>query len=95
MEAADRGHASVVEFLLDHGGDLEAKGQGCGGTVLGYAAATGDVPTVKAVLAHGPDIEARAGDPWRGATPVWIAAFMLEDGVGQGPVGSRGGCFRL
>src|SRR5439155_17012621 len=85
--AAHSGHGAVAGLLLEKGADPRAAGAGY--TALHAAVLRGDVPLVKALLAHGADPNAglTRGTPVRrysadfafsadliGATPFWLAA---------------------
>ena len=66
-----------MERLLQAGADVNAPQPG-GETPLMTAARTGDVSTVKALLAHGADVKAK--ESWKGQTPLmWAAADNHPD----------------
>lgn len=74
--AADAGHAGMVELLLSHGADAEARLKDIGdvldgGTPLHSAARGGSGDVVRVLLDAGADIEARTDDKM---TPLMIAA---------------------
>jgi ankyrin repeat protein len=78
--AAAQGRTDVVETLLDHGWDVNARGRGDvpreGGcdTALHHAAANGDVAMTRLLLARGADPSAR--DERFDATPLgWAQHF--------------------
>ena len=92
--AAHSGFTELVEFLLAKGAD--ANQSVAGFTALHTAIMRRDEPTVKALLAHGADPNARlrAWTPTRrsskdwnfapalvGATPLWLAARFAQPGV--------------
>jgi len=57
--AVMNGHADVVEFLLEHGADVNTKDDT--GTALSDAATYGKEDVVKVLLAHGANINAKGG----------------------------------
>lgn len=89
--ATHSGHGEFARLLLERGADPDAMGAGY--TALHAAILRGDLTTVKALLAHGADPDARllrpnpvqrASEDWAlktplvGATPYWIAASFRE-----------------
>ena len=69
--AAERGHESVVRFLVDRGAELNPRDNG-GARPLHYAAAADREGTVRALLDAGADARARDA---RGEQPIhWASA---------------------
>jgi len=69
--AAQNGHADVVKVLLEHGADVNAKGENKI-TPLHLAAQNGHVNVVKVLLRHGANVDAK--DKKYGLTPLDVAA---------------------
>lgn len=61
IAAAWNGHADVVEVLLEHGADVEARLDSGGGTALHIAAFDGYVATVRVLIENGADVNAIYG----------------------------------
>ncbi|XP_067660339.1 ankyrin repeat domain-containing protein 50-like [Haliotis asinina] len=86
MEAATNGHKKVVEFLVEHGGDLSLVYYG-GGNILHLACEGGHLEVVKYIVSQNKvDINSRG---WKKRTPVMEAAtnghknvveFLVEHG---------------
>jgi len=84
--AANQKNTAQVNALLDRGADPNTRGDG-GTTILMQSAALGDEPTIKVLLAHGANINARGrtmyagglgeGD-FRGSTAL-IQACLRDD----------------
>jgi ankyrin len=89
--AVHSGHPAVAAFLLDKGAD--AKSDAAGYTALHAAVLRGDVESVRSLLAHGADPNAKLlkatgvrrrsidwsmNQAWLGATPFWLAAKFSE-----------------
>jgi ankyrin repeat protein len=85
------GHPAVAGLFIEAGADVNAAGAGY--TALHAAVLRGDLPTVKALLARGANVNAqlakgspvrRFGSQWAlpssmaGATPLFIAAVYVE-----------------
>jgi ankyrin repeat protein len=66
--ACEFGRASIVEFLLQRGMDVDTKLKHHGQTGLHWAAYGGHADTVKVLLEHGATVEAR--DQKFGGTPL-------------------------
>jgi uncharacterized protein len=92
--AAHSGYGDLVEFLLENGADPNAAAAGF--TALHEAIMRRDERTVRALLAHGADANARLqtwtptrrsskdfnfGPELVGATPFWLAARFTQPGV--------------
>lgn len=69
--AAQQGHAKVLEALIKGGADAKS-GNANGTTPLMVASASGDVDTVRVLVEHGADVNAKDGV--REQTPVMYAA---------------------
>jgi len=89
--AAHSGQGAFAEYLLDNGADPNADGSGY--TALHAAVLRGDLPLVKALLAHHADPNAKVKQPtpmnrdskdfafatgWIDGTPFWLAAKFAE-----------------
>lgn len=61
--AAGEGHQKIVDVLLEHGADMNAKNNG-GVTALMSAAGGGHLEIVKTLIKHGADMNARAEHDW-------------------------------
>jgi ankyrin repeat protein len=59
MAAASGGHREIVQVLLDHKADLQARDED-GWSALVWAAVGGDLPTVKLLLDAGADVHVRS-----------------------------------
>src|SRR3569833_1344079 len=57
--AAEKGHTTVVRLLLDNGGKVDAKDDGCGRTPLSWAAEKGHEAGMRLLLANYADLEAK------------------------------------
>ena len=69
MLATQDGYVGTVEWLLNHGAEVDAR-DGCGWTALIWAANKGHAGIVKFLLGHGADMNAKNED---GRTAVDIA----------------------
>jgi ankyrin repeat protein len=89
--ATHSGHPDLLALLLDNGADVNASAAGY--TALHAAVLRGDEESVKVLLAHKADLNARLLKPtpvrrrsidfamsekWLGATPFWLAAKFSE-----------------
>jgi ankyrin repeat protein len=92
--AVHSGHPAVAAFLLDKGADANAGAAGY--TALHAAVLRGDVESVRSLLAHGANPNAKLlkatgvrrrsidwsmNQVWLGATPFWLAAKFSEIGI--------------
>jgi len=73
--AARDGVSDMVEFMLDHGADINAPGED-GWTPLHFAAAHGHTFIVRFLLDNGARVDAAAAD---GSTPIDLA-YLYERG---------------
>jgi ankyrin repeat protein len=71
--AAKEGHEDIVNILIGHGADLEARDDKAGVTALMSAATRGRTEMVQLLLDRGAEINARAND---GKTALILAAFL-------------------
>jgi ankyrin repeat protein len=82
LVAIDSGHAEMAEFLMDHGADVNQ--HGAGRTPLHAAIQQAMPGTVKALLAHGANVNARLEKRL-----PFLSRFILEDsGVEADPIGA-------
>lgn len=85
-DAAYRGHAKVIDVLLDHGVDVNGKDENADGfTALTTAARDDRLQTIELLLKRGADVDARDKD---GQTPLmWVAShevtarFLIDHGA--------------
>lgn len=75
--AANGGHLTLAQFLIQKGADLAAKANN-GAQALHHAAAKGHVQMVQLLVERGADVEARDVD---GATPVFLATVHKRNTV--------------
>ena len=77
--AADKGHKDVVELLLAHGANVNAKELEHGISSLQYAAMNGHVGVMEVLLGHGADVSAKDN---HGTTALeWAAMRGQKDAV--------------
>src|SRR5206468_11948879 len=77
MWAAAAGHGPVVQALIDHGADINARSNS-GATPLLFAVRRGDMAAVRALVAAGADVKAARPD---GATPLLVAVINGHAGL--------------
>lgn len=75
--AAELGHVSIVEALLDDGASVEAR-DAAGWTALIAGARSGSRAVVQTLVDAGADVQARAQDGHSGATHVIAFGFECE-----------------
>jgi ankyrin repeat protein len=63
-QAAENGHEAVVQLLLKHMADVDAK-TASGKTALYLAAGNGHEAVVNQLLKHTADVDAKDNDGWR------------------------------
>jgi ankyrin repeat protein len=82
MAVADMGtsEAALIELLIAHGANVNARETAKGQTALMWAAVRGDLPVAKALLAAGADIHARTT---AGSTPLHFAVQQGSLSVAQ------------
>ncbi len=74
--SAHRGFQGIVELLLAHGADPNAR-EGCSGTTpLHWAAEAGHRGVAEALLAHGAALDVR--DAWHAQTPLDWAVWVVQ-----------------
>ena len=81
--AACEGHADVIEVLLKHGANVNAKDNG-GWTALHWAAKLGHADVVEVLLKHGADVNARDDRGWTAlhvAGNADVAEILLQHGA--------------
>ena len=92
VAAAEHGHPTTIQVLVDHGVDVNYAG--FEGTALHLASSKGNVKVVEALLDRGANIEAQ---DYRGKSPLYNAAFygheavarlLLDRGANINPLGS-------
>ncbi|XP_028398324.1 uncharacterized protein LOC114521948 [Dendronephthya gigantea] len=71
--AAAVDYASMVEFILQHGGDVNIKTKGEEQTAIYYAAKNDAIKSLQMLLGYGGNIDAR---DYRNRTPLQVAAEM-------------------
>ncbi len=86
LYAIDRGYKKIVELLLNHGANIEAKKDN-GDTALSFAAGHGDPEIIQMLLDRGADINAQNNE---GSTPLMnavsrhhpkTAIFLIDKGA--------------
>lgn len=84
--ACDKGRAEVVNLLLEHGADVNAKDRFYGATPLTWAVEKGHVEIVRALLAKGAEGETQALTFAAAGGQAGVVKLILE----RGKVGSEG-----
>jgi hypothetical protein len=78
MEAAYLGHVKTLNFLLDHGVDVNFQDEQYGASALHAAAQGGREEIIKILLERGAEVNLKSKE---GNTPLMAAAFNHNEGV--------------